>query len=114
APGRFASARDRLALSSRSRSNREMKHAGQDALDSLEPLLRELRKRISLKEKSRGTFYRGARAFLHFHEHGAEFYADLRASEDFERFAATTAADRKVLLRRVDAALGDGTAARLR
>lgn len=86
-----------------------MKHAGQDALDRLEPFLGQLRKRVALKEKSRGTFYRGSRAFLHFHEHGAEFYADLRTGDDFERFAATTVADRKALLHRVDAALGDGS-----
>jgi len=91
-----------------------MKHAGQEALDRLEPLLKELRKRVALKEKSRGTFYRGSRAFLHFHEHGAAFYADLRAGDDFERFAATTVADRKSLLRHIDAALGDGTNARPR
>lgn len=91
-----------------------MKHAGPEALDRLEPLLRELRKRSALKEKSRGTFYRGSKAFLHFHEHGAEFYADLRTGADFERFAATTAADRKAFLRQIDAALGDGTDARPR
>lgn len=91
-----------------------MKHAGQDALDRLEPLLSELRKHHALKEKSRGTFYRGSRAFLHFHEHGAEFYADLRAGKNFERFAATTATDRKALLRQVDAVLGGGSGQRLR
>lgn len=91
-----------------------MKHAGQDALDRLEPLLARLRKRAVLKEKSRGTFYRGSKAFLHFHEHGEEFYADLRTGADFERFAATTATDRKVLMRHVDAALGDGTGPRPR
>lgn len=91
-----------------------MKHAGEDALDRLEPLLREIRKRGGLKEKSRGTFYRGSKAFLHFHEQGPEFYADLKTGADFERFAATTATDRKALLRHIDAALGDGTAARPR
>ncbi len=91
-----------------------MKHAGQNALDKLEALLRELRKRGALKEKSRGTFYRGSRAFLHFHEHGTEFYADLRTGADFERFPATTQADRAALLRHIDAALGDGTGARPR
>jgi len=91
-----------------------MKHAGQDALDRLEPLLKDLRKRTALKEKSRGTFYRGSKAFLHFHEHGEEFYADLRTGDDFERFAATTTTDRKHLLRHIDTALGDGTRPRRR
>jgi 23S rRNA G2069 N7-methylase RlmK/C1962 C5-methylase RlmI len=85
-----------------------MKHAGPDALDRLEPLLAELRKREGMKEKSRGIFYRGSKAFLHFHEHGVEFFADLRTEEDFERFPATKEADRASLLKRVDALLGDG------
>ena len=76
-----------------------MKHATPAALDCLEPFLRELRRLDGLKEKSRGTFYRGSRAFLHFHEHGDEFYADARIAVDFERFPATTAAQRKMLLR---------------
>lgn len=82
-----------------------MKHAGQAALDKLEPLLAELRAHASLKEKSRGAFYRGGRGFLHFHEHGDEFYADLRTGDDFERFRATSAAERKALIRRVDGLL---------
>jgi hypothetical protein len=85
-----------------------MKHAGPAALDRLEPLLDELRRHPALKEKSRGAFYRGSRAFLHFHEHGDEFYADVRFAEDFERLPATTAAERKTLLRRVSFALRDG------
>ena len=82
-----------------------MRHAGPEALARLEPLLCELRTRAALKEKSPCTFYRGNRAFLHFHEHGAEFYADVRLQDDFERFPATTVKDRTMLLKRVDAAL---------
>ncbi|HUJ03942.1 MAG TPA: hypothetical protein VLW75_09915 [Rhizomicrobium sp.] len=81
-----------------------MKHAGPAALDKLEPLLAELRK-FPLKEKSRGTFYRGARAFLHFHEHGNEFYADMRLAGEFERFPATTARERAALLKKIGASL---------
>jgi hypothetical protein len=76
-----------------------MKHAGPDALDRLEPLLRELRKIAALKERSRGVFYRSGRAFLHFHEHGAELFADVRVGSDFERFAATTAEHRDALVK---------------
>jgi len=83
-----------------------MKHAGPAALDRLESFLRELRTRAGLKEKSRGTFYRGGRAFLHFHEHGAELYADVRLAADFERFPVTTVKEREALLARVDAGLG--------
>jgi hypothetical protein len=82
-----------------------MKHASPEALDRLEPLLRELRARGGIKEKTRGAFFRGSRAFLHFHEHGTEFYADLRLRDNFERFPATTLADRAKLLSLVDRAL---------
>jgi hypothetical protein len=91
-----------------------MKHAGPDALDRLEPLLAQIRQRDGLKEKSRGTFYRGSRAFLHFHEHGEEFFADMRLADDFERFPATTASERRALLARIDAALCDGSGRRPR
>jgi hypothetical protein len=82
-----------------------MKHAGPTALDRLEPFLVELRKR-PLKEKSRGAFYRGSRAFLHFHEDGEKFFADVRLKgDDFDRYPATTKAERAALLKKVDAAL---------
>ncbi len=81
-----------------------MKHAGPAALDRLEPILRELRKR-PLKEKSRGAFYRGGRAFLHFHEDGEQVFADVRWNEDFDRLPATTKAEQAALLKKVDAFL---------
>ena len=87
-----------------------MKHAGPAALDRLEPLLETLRRNPGLKEKSRGTFYRGSRAFLHFHEHGEELFADIRLAEDFERLPATKAAERAALLKLVAGVLGDGKA----
>jgi len=86
-----------------------MKHASQPALDRLEPLLADIRKRGALKEKSRGTFYCRSRAMLHFHEHGDEFFADLKVKDDFERFPATTRKDWKALLAQLDGALTDGT-----
>jgi hypothetical protein len=85
-----------------------MKHAGPDALDRLEPVLRELRLRDGLKERSRGVFYRGSKAFLHFHEHNAELFADMRVGSDFERVSATKVSEQRALLRRVDASLRDG------
>jgi hypothetical protein len=84
-----------------------MKHATPAALDRLEPLLQTLRQRAALKEKSRGAFYYRSRAFLHFHEHGDEFFADLRTGDDFERFPASTQKDRKALLKHVDTALSE-------
>lgn len=82
-----------------------MKHAGPEALDRLEPLLGELRKIAALKERSRGVFYRSGRAFLHFHEHGNEVFADMRVGDEFERFAATTTTHRNALLRALKRAL---------
>lgn len=82
-----------------------MRHARPDDLDKLEPLLAKLRRLGGMKEKSRGLFYRGSRAFLHFHEHEGGFFADVRIADDFERFAATTVADRKALLSAVVKAL---------
>ncbi len=62
-----------------------MKHAGSDALDKLEPILAELRKIGGLRERKRGTFYRGSSAFLHFHEDPAGFFADMKEGDDFIR-----------------------------
>jgi hypothetical protein len=76
-----------------------MKHAGATALDRLEPLLAALRALPGLKEKARGVFYRGGRAFLHFHEDPAGLFADLRlAGPDFERFRVETEGEREALL----------------
>jgi hypothetical protein len=82
-----------------------MKHAGPEALDRAEPLLARLRKIEALKERSRGVFYRSGRAFLHFHEHGPELFADMRLGEDFQRFPATSASDRAALIRALTEAL---------
>jgi hypothetical protein len=82
-----------------------MKHAGSAELDRLEPLLERLRALAVLKEKSRGTFYRGSRAFLHFHGHGDALYADIRVGDEFERFPVTTAAEQKALFTKVERAL---------
>lgn len=73
-----------------------MKHAGEAALDELEPLLAQLRTLPRLREKKRGTFYVGATAFLHFHEDPARPFADLKPSldGDYERFRVRTAAER--------------------
>ena len=85
-----------------------MKHAGHAALDRLEPFLRQLRGMEELREKSRGVFYRGGRAFLHFHEDPAGLFADVRFGVEFERLEATSAAQRTTLLRRIRACLAAG------
>jgi hypothetical protein len=78
-----------------------MKHAGDAALDRLEPLLTSLRAMPALREKSRGTFYRGSRAFVHFHEDPDGLFADVRFGDDFERVAVTSAAQQRSLVRRI-------------
>jgi hypothetical protein len=82
-----------------------VKHAGTAALDRLEPLLRAIRGNAGLKEKSRGVFYRGGRAFLHFHEEGALYFADIRLADDFDRFPATTRTEQAALLKKLDTLL---------
>ncbi len=89
-----------------------MKHASQAALDRLEPLLADIRKRAGLKEKSRGAFYVRSRGFLHFHEHGDALFADVKLKDDFERFPATTRKDWKTLLKNVDGVLAETGASR--
>ena len=81
-----------------------MRHVTAAGLDKLEDVLSELRGVDGLKEKSRGVFYRGSRAFLHFHEDPSGLYADVRLDADFERMRVTTKAERKRLLSVVRAA----------
>ena len=85
-----------------------MKHAGQAALDALEPLLADLRGLPGLKEKARGTFYVKSRAFLHFHEDPKGLFADIRdsAGRDFERLDVTGEPGRRALLELARARLG--------
>jgi hypothetical protein len=75
-----------------------VRHVSAAGLDELDDVLSELRGVDGLKEKSRGVFYRGSRAFLHFHEDPSGLYADVRLDADFERMRVTTKAERKRLL----------------
>jgi hypothetical protein len=81
-----------------------VKHVSAAGLDELDDVVRELRGVDGLKEKTPGVFYRGSRAFLHFHEDPSGFYADVRLDADFERMPVTTKAERKRLLSVVRAA----------
>ena len=76
-----------------------MKHAGPQTLKAIEPLLEKLRTIPGLVERKRGIFYRGATAFLHFHEDPAGMFADLRSGDDFERYAVNTQPEIGRLLR---------------
>ena len=72
-----------------------MKHAGSAALAALEDVLGRLRQSPELREKSRGVFYRKSRAFLHFHEHGDDLYADVRQTDgEYLRLRITTQDER--------------------
>jgi hypothetical protein len=78
-----------------------VRHARGDDLDRLEPLLVGLRQVEGLREKSRGVFYKGSKAFLHFHEDNDELYADVRFGSEFERVNVTTTTAQKRLLSRL-------------
>jgi hypothetical protein len=75
-----------------------MKHASDAGLDDLDDVRQRLREIDGLTEKKRGVFYRGSRAFLHFHEDPSGLYADVRLDTEFERVRVTTKAERKRLL----------------
>jgi hypothetical protein len=84
-----------------------MKHAGATALDALEPVLEQLRAIGGLKEKNRGTFYRGSKAFLHFHEDPAGFFADLKKGDEFVRLPVNNRSEIAALIREAKRALPD-------
>ena len=75
-----------------------MKHAGPEALDTLEPVLAELRSVPGLVERSRGVFYKKAKAFVHFHEDPSGMHGDVRVGEEFERHRVETVAEREAFL----------------
>ena len=66
----------------------EMKHAGRDALEAIEPLLESIRAVPGSTERQRGVFYRKSKAFLHFHEDPSGMHADVRVGAEFERYRA--------------------------
>ena len=77
-----------------------MRHATDSALDRLEGLLGEIRKRHgSLRERKRGAFYKGGVGRLHFHEGPAGLFADLKIGGSFVRYRVTTKAEQGALLR---------------
>jgi hypothetical protein len=79
-----------------------MKHAGAASLEALGELLQSLRTRTALIERRPGVFYVQGKAFLHFHEDPAGFFADLRLGGDWERFPVNSAAEYAMLLAAVD------------
>ncbi len=65
--------------------------------------LADLRGVEALREKKRGVFYRGSRAFVHFHEDPSGLYADVRLGSELERHPVTTRAEQSDLLARIRA-----------
>lgn len=86
-----------------------MRHATEADLDRLDPLLAELRKLPQLRERKRGYFSRGSRAFLHFHEDGGDLYADVRLGSEFQRMKVTGRGEQAGFLSRVREALQPGS-----
>jgi hypothetical protein len=86
-----------------------MKHAGPASLDALEPLLAEVRLRTEIRpgvnEKKRGSFYRKGKAWLHFHEDPAGYFADLKGPDDWLRLRVSDADERQALMAAIDEAL---------
>lgn len=86
-----------------------MKHAGPETLAALAPLLARLRAQPSLVERTPGCFYRGAKAFLHFHDDPTGPWADVRLQAPaFARCRVTTAAEQDALVAAVAACLAAG------
>ena len=77
-----------------------MRHAKPEDLEPLAALLTELRALPGLTERSTGTFYRKARAFLHFHHDPRGLFADLRGPDDgdFERIDVSGPAGQAAVL----------------
>lgn len=72
-----------------------MKHAGEAALASIEPLLIELRCLEGIRERKLGVFYMKSAAFIHFHEDPAGIFADLRRDREWRRLPVNTSAERR-------------------
>lgn len=82
-----------------------MRHAREEALNQLEPLLEKLRELDGLRERKRGAFYRGASAYLHFHEDPSGLFADLKVDGEWKRRQVDSKAQRAALLRKARLAL---------
>ena len=80
-----------------------MKHAGNEALDALEPLLERVRRKTELTERKRGIFYKGSKAFLHFHEDPSGLFADLWLGTEWARIRVTTRREQGAFLSRLKA-----------
>jgi hypothetical protein len=84
---------------------KDVRHATDGDLDRIEALLFDLRGFPQLRERKRGYFSRGSRAFLHFHEDAGDLYVDVRLESAFERMRVTSGAEQADFLAAVHSAL---------
>ena len=82
-----------------------MRNATQEDLDRLEVLLAGLRKLPGLRERKRGYFSKGSRAFLHFHADAGDLYVDVKLDSKFQRMRVTSRNEQADFLSRVHEAL---------
>ena len=76
-----------------------MKHAGAATLQAIAPLLARLRTLPGLVERRPGCFYKGSKAFLHFHEDPSGTHADVRlAAAEFTRLRVHSAPEQDALV----------------
>ena len=76
-----------------------MKHAGPDTLQALAPLRARLRALPGLVERTPGCFYRGSKAFLHFHDDPSGVHADVKlGAAGFTRMRAQSAQEHEALM----------------
>lgn len=85
-----------------------MKHAGNQALDTLEDVLAKIREQPGLKEKKRGVFYLKSSAFLHFHEDKLGMFADVRTSNGWMRYPITRSEHRVSFLHEIERLIARG------
>lgn len=84
-----------------------MKHASDESLATIGPLLARLRALGGLVERRPGIFYRRSAAFLHFHEDPAGLHADVKLdARVFQRMRIATGAEQERLIDAVRRALG--------
>jgi hypothetical protein len=78
-----------------------MRHATDSDLDQLESVLQQLRHVQGLRERKRGYFSHGSRAFLHFHADDGDLYVDVRWHQTFQRVRITSEDERSQFLEQV-------------
>jgi hypothetical protein len=72
-----------------------VRHATTGDFALLDDVLVVLRRLPGLTERRPGVFYRGSRAFCHFHVDEAGLFVDIRITDEFERLRVTTVAERR-------------------